>query len=153
MRLSCRQQKRWAKNPSTLLKNAGKYTKEEFALAYDILTRSSRIFDEKMNRANRPKRVMDVGTGYLTSFKNAATTVKDIKKLFDGDGKDIKLKDDQMIKASLKGFDVGDGIIKNMSDREKKDLYEFLFNSGSNSVSKDDITKVVEQYLKSQGII
>lgn len=145
--------KRWAKNPSTLLKNAGKYTKEEFALAYDILTRSSKIFDEKMNRANRPKRVMDIGAGYLTSFKNAATTVKDIKKLFDGDGKDIKLKDDQMIKASLAGFDVGDGTVKNMSDREKHDLYEFLFNSDKKSASNEEINKAVEQYLKSQGII
>jgi hypothetical protein len=72
--------KKWAKDPFELAKHIDKYDEKELEKAKTILENNQYIFDKKMQKAARPKNILDLGIGYLSSITKAISGFKLFKK-------------------------------------------------------------------------
>ena len=66
---------KYAKTTEDLEKNMHKLTKKEVDAALDRLKQREDLFDKKMNKIDKPRRVVDEIVSYLTSMKKLFTSV------------------------------------------------------------------------------
>lgn len=73
---------KYAPDAITLEANASKFTPTELKSALERVQTKQKIFDAKMDTLNRPKRMFDLGLGYLETAINTVKKIKEAKNLF-----------------------------------------------------------------------
>lgn len=139
--------KRWAKSASSLEKHASKYSQEELKAALERLSLRHQLYDKKLSEIERPKRAIDIGTGYIKSIYNLISGAKDYKKLFNSESNKIKFDDKQRQKIMLK---FGEDMKYAEGPNEK--IYNELFGKGK-STSEEDVKKILDDYLRELGLV
>lgn len=73
---------KYGSNPALLEANARKFTPSELKAALERVQTKQKVFDAKMDSLNKPKKMFDLGLGYLESAINAVKKIKEAKRLF-----------------------------------------------------------------------
>lgn len=73
---------KYAPDAMTLEANARKFTPTELKAALERVQAKQKVFDAKMDTLNRPKRMFDLGLGYLETAINTVKKIKEAKNLF-----------------------------------------------------------------------
>lgn len=73
---------KYGSNPALLEANARKFTPSELKVALERVQTKQKVFDAKMDSLNKPKKMFDLGLGYLESAINAVKKIKEAKRLF-----------------------------------------------------------------------
>lgn len=73
---------KYAPDAATLEANARKFTPSELKAALERVQTKQKVFEAKMDTLNRPKKMFDLGLGYLETAINTIKKVKEAKKLF-----------------------------------------------------------------------
>lgn len=123
-----RSEKRKAKDPMTLSKNADKFDKDTFELALDRLKKQRETWDMAIKDAKRPADIIGVGNAYLNEITSG------IGKLKSGTGDIISLHDNFML-LGKNGKKLGD----QYADRYPK-------ANSNKAYTDDDVKKLLEKY-------
>lgn len=80
---------KYAPDAITLEANASKFTPTELKAALERVQTKQKVFDAKMDTLNRPKRMFDLGIGYIDSALNLIDRIKKIRSLLPSDSKTV----------------------------------------------------------------
>lgn len=80
---------KYGSDPVSLEANASKFTPSELSAALERVQTKNKVFDAKMDSLNRPKKMLDLGIGYIDSALNLIDRIKKIRSLLPSDPKTV----------------------------------------------------------------
>ena len=80
---------KYGSDPISLEANASKFTPSELRAALERVQTKNKVFDAKMDSLNRPKKMLDLGIGYIDSALNLIDRIKKIRSLLPSDPKTV----------------------------------------------------------------
>ena len=72
--------RKYASTPRKLTENVDKFTTDELQKAIDRLSKKDAIFEKRMNQADRPRKVIELGSNYLGTALSLAKNISGLKK-------------------------------------------------------------------------
>lgn len=71
---------KYAPNVTSLEHNIKKFNQQELEEALKRLNNKDKMFETKMNQINKPKKLLDIGIGYLDTIKRGIETITGLQK-------------------------------------------------------------------------
>lgn len=78
---------KYGSDPISLEANASKFTPTELKAALERVQTKNKVFDAKIDSLNKPKKMLDLGIGYIDSALNLIDRIKKIRSLLPTDSK------------------------------------------------------------------
>lgn len=80
---------KYGSDPISLEANASKFTPSELKAALERVQTKNKVFDAKIDSLNKPKKMLDLGIGYIDSALNLIDRIKKIRSLLPSDPKTV----------------------------------------------------------------